>query len=126
MKKIVVALTLSFSALMASSAITAAPQFESEVHAEQPTAKIKRVREKRDFNEPEQRSREQRGMKRLQHMKWQTGYVMPQHYRSDGYKIEYKDNNLPKPARNQQWYKINDNYILLNSETNSIVKIQGM
>jgi Ni/Co efflux regulator RcnB len=126
MKKIVVALTLSFSALMASSAITAAPQFESEDYAEQPAPKMKKIREKYDINEPEHRSREQRGMKRLQHMKWQTGYVMPQHYRSDGYKVEYKDNNLPKPARNQQWYKINDNYILLNSETNSIVKIQGM
>ena len=86
--------------------------------------KGKKMRDKRDFNEPEQRSREQRGMKRLQHMKWQTGYVMPQHYRSDGYKVEYKDNNLPKPARNQQWYKINNNYILLNSDNNSIVRIE--
>lgn len=124
MKKILASLAISFSALMASSAITAAPQFEPDIDAEQPAPKMKKMREKRDFNEPEQRSREQRGVKRLQHMKWQTGYVMPQHYRSDGYKVEYKDNNLPKPARNQQWYKINNNYILLNSETNSIIKIQ--
>ena len=124
MKKILASVAISFSALIASSAITAAPQFEPELNVEQPAPKSKKMREKRDFNEPEQRSREQRGVKRLQHMKWQTGYVMPQHYRSDGYKVEYKDNNLPKPARNQQWYKINNNYILLNSDNNSIVRIE--
>jgi Ni/Co efflux regulator RcnB len=125
MKKILAGLAISFSALMASSAITAAPQFDPELQEEQmqpPSGK--KMREKRDLNEPEQRSREQRGMKRLQHMKWQTGYVMPQHYRSDGYKVEYKENNLPKPARNQQWYKINNNYILLNSDNNNIVRIE--
>lgn len=124
MKKILAGIAISFSALMASSALTAAPQFDTESYAETPQTQMKKMREKRDVHEPEHRSREQRGMKRLQHMKWQTGYVMPQHYRSDGYKVEYKDNNLPKPARNQQWYKINNHYILLNADTNSIVKIQ--
>ena len=124
MKKILATVAISFSALMASTALNAAPQFEPQSEAEAVQPNLQKKRDKRDMHEPEHRSREQRGMKRLQHMKWQTGYVMPQHYRSDGYKVEYKNNNLPKPARNQQWYKINNNYILLNSETNSIVKIQ--
>ncbi|MBD0075551.1 RcnB family protein, partial [Acinetobacter baumannii] len=55
----------------------------------------------------ERRMREERGFERLKQHRWQPGYVMPQHYRGNGYKVDYKDNNLPKPDRNQQWYKIN-------------------
>ena len=51
---------------------------------------------------------------------------MPQHYRGNSYKVDYKDTNLPKPARNQQWYKINNDYILVDSDSNSIVNIRGM
>lgn len=75
--------------------------------------------------EERHREREERGVRRLQQHKWQAGYVMPQHYRSDGYKIDFRDNNLPKPARNQQWYKINNDYILVDSEDNSIIQIMG-
>ena len=71
----------------------------------------------------ERRQREERGVQRLKQHKWQTGYVMPQHYRGDGYKVEYRDFNLPKPARNQQWYKINNDFILVDADSNSIVRI---
>lgn len=123
MQKILASLAISLSALMASSALTAAPQVEYFPELEAKQKKNHTKREQRHFTDAQHNSREQRGMKRLQQMKWQTGYVMPQHYRSDGYKVEYKEQNLPKPSRNQQWYKVNNQYILLNSETNSIVKI---
>ncbi len=71
------------------------------------------------------RMREERGVKRLQQLRWQPGYVMPQHYRGNGYKVEYKEHNLPRPDRKQQWYKINNDYILVNSENNSIIRIVG-
>lgn len=71
----------------------------------------------------ERREREERGVQRLKQHKWQTGYVMPQHYRGDGYKVEFRDFNLPKPARNQQWYKINNDFILVDADSNSIVRI---
>ena len=64
--------------------------------------------------------REERGFERLKQHRWQPGYVMPQHYRGNGYKVDYKDNNLPKPDRNQQWYKINNDYILVDTDSNSI------
>jgi len=73
----------------------------------------------------ERRMREERGVERLKQHRWQAGYVMPQHYRGNGYKVDYKDNNLPRPSRNEQWYKINNDYILVNSEDNSIIRIMG-
>ena len=79
-----------------------------------------------DNIQEQRREREERGVKRLQQHKWQMGYVMPQHYRGNSYKVDYKDENLPKPSRNQQWYKINNDYILVDSDNNNIVNIRGM
>ncbi|MBJ9722839.1 RcnB family protein [Acinetobacter calcoaceticus] len=73
----------------------------------------------------ERRMREERGFERLKQHRWQPGYVMPQHYRGNGYKVDYKDNDLPRPGRNQQWYKINNDYILVDTDSNSIVSIRG-
>ena len=73
----------------------------------------------------ERRMRQERGVERLRQHRWQEGYVMPQHYRGNSYKVDYKNNNLPKPGRNEQWYKINNDYILVNSDDNSIVRIRG-
>ena len=73
----------------------------------------------------ERRMRQERGVERLRLHRWQEGYVMPQHYRGNSYKVDYKNNNLPKPGRNEQWYKINNDYILVNSDDNSIVRIRG-
>lgn len=72
------------------------------------------------------RQREERGLRRLQQHQWQPGYVMPQHYRGNGYKVDYRKYNLPKPAKNQQWYKINNDYILIDSDSNNIIKIQQL
>ena len=73
----------------------------------------------------ERRMRQERGVERLKQHRWQAGYVMPQHYRGNSYKVDYKNNNLPKPGRKEQWYKINNDYILVNSDDNSIVRIMG-
>jgi Ni/Co efflux regulator RcnB len=133
MQRILASVAISFSALIANSSIVAAPADSAEL---QPSMKVERDQMKKHREahhrsldaqsmEERRRLREQRGMKRLQQMKWQTGYVMPQHYRSDGYKVEYKEHNLEKPERNQQWYKINSDYILLDSETHSILEIKA-
>ncbi len=71
----------------------------------------------------ERRLREERGLQRLKQHRWQMGYVMPQHYRGDGYKVEYREYNLPKPNRNQQWYKINNDFILVDADSNNILRI---
>lgn len=128
MKKILTVLAMSFSALLSSNFATAAPQFDRD-SADHPRHQAHNKREFRadaeERMQDKRRMREERGVKRLQQLRWQPGYVMPQHYRSNGYKVEYKDHKLPKPDRKQQWYKVNNDYILVNSENNSIVRIIG-
>lgn len=129
MKKILTILAISFSALMANSVTTAAPH-DNGRDWDQPRHQSK-GRDFRDNDDDDDRMqdkrrvREERGVKRLQQHKWQTGYVMPQHYRGNGYKVDYKEHDLPKPSRNQQWYKINNDYILVDTDSNNIVRIQG-
>lgn len=130
MKKILTILAISFSALMANSVTTAAPHDNDRDWDQPRNQSDNRGRDFRDNDDDERmqdkrRVREERGVKRLQQHKWQTGYVMPQHYRGNGYKVDYKEHDLPKPSRNQQWYKINNDYILVDTDSNNIVRIQG-
>ncbi len=133
MKKILTVLAISFSALMISSLTTAGPHHDQDRGYDHPrnfnSDKKQNFRDSDDNDERMQekrRMREERGVQRLQQHKWQTGYVMPQHYRGNGYKVEYQDHDLPRPDRKQQWYKINNDYILVNSENNNIIRIRGM
>ena len=126
MKKLLVALTMSISTLMLTNVANAAPHFDDERHMDQRQGQAKKFRDRADDDhEDRRRMREERGVKRLQQMKWQPGYVMPQHYRGNGYKVEYKDHKLPKPDRRQQWYKVNNEYILVDSDNHSIIRILG-
>ncbi|MPW44421.1 RcnB family protein [Acinetobacter guerrae] len=130
MKKILTVLTLSLTALISTVAV-AGPYFDRDNSDDFPqTRKERGYDHNRDHDDEQLRSeqrrvREERGVQRLKQHRWQAGYVMPQHYRGNGYKVEYRDHNLPKPDRNQQWYKINNDYILVNSSTNDIIRILG-
>lgn len=130
MKKILTAMTLSLCAMLVSTNFAnAAPHSEDSRDFDQNDRGRGHDRGfKRDFQSDDtqdrRKMREERGVKRLQQHKWQTGYVMPQHYRGNSYKADYKQNNLPKPGNNQQWYKINNDYILIDSGTNNIVQIR--
>ena len=130
MKKILTVLAISFCGLMTVHTSYADPRFDHP-RAEQRGDEQKRMRglqreqdDDADDLQEKRRMREERGVKRLKQHRWQTGYVMPQHYRGDGYKFDYRDADLPKTARNQQWYKINNDYILVDLGSNNIVKIQ--
>ncbi|MFT4019933.1 MAG: RcnB family protein [Acinetobacter sp.] len=70
------------------------------------------------------KQREERGFQRLQKLKWQPGYTIPQHYRGESYKVDYDTYRLPRPTRNQQWYKINNEYLLVDSDNNTIIQIR--
>lgn len=128
MNKMLAAMAISISALLATDFAAASP--ENEQHGLDAPDHVKnrhRSHDMRGSNDnkhgEQRRPREENGVKRLQQMRWQQGYVMPQHYRGNRYKVEYKDFNLPKPARNQQWYKVNKDYLLVDGESNNIIKI---
>ena len=133
MKKILAIIAISLSTLLTAQISSAGPHFDDDNGFDRGKSdrgdrgRNHRDRGNDDDNIQEQRrEREERGVKRLQQHKWQMGYVMQQHYRGNSYKVDYKDENLPKPSRNQQWYKINNDYILVDSDNNNIVNIRGM
>lgn len=128
MKKILSVLAISLNALMASSLTAAAPHHDDDRGFDKPRhEQSRKYREYREENSDERfekrRMREERGVQRLQQLKWQEGYVMPQHYRGNSYKVDSKDSSLPKASRNEQWYKVNNNYILVNTDSNTIIRI---
>lgn len=135
MKKILTVLTISLSAMLCSTLAPAAPHgfdsrgdYDNDQRGPRDRGRGFENRGQRNFDNQDfqdrRKVREERGVQRLQQHQWKTGYVMPQHYRGNSYKTDFKQNNLPKPSRNQQWYKINNDYILVDSDNNNIVRIQ--
>src|SRR5690606_41639172 len=106
MKKVLVALAISCSTFMLSNVVIAAPHFNDESRMDSRRGHDKK--KAREFREEEQqdnrRMREERGAKRLQQLRWQLGYVMPQQYRGYGYNVEYQAHSLPIPDRKPLWY----------------------
>ena len=134
MKKMLTIMTISLSAMLISTFAPAAPhgydrgddyhdRRDSRDRGQGFENRGNRNFDDQDFQD-RRKYREERGVQRLQQHQWQTGYVMPQHYRGNSYKANFKENNLPKPSRNQQWYKINNDYILVDSDNNNIVRIK--
>ena len=124
MKNKFLILTLTLFALFSSGISVAKPPFEHDNENRGGGWKQQFFERADDDNRMrDRRMREERGVERLKQHRWQAGYVMPQHYRGNSYKVDYKDNQLPKPKRNEQWYKINNDYILINMDDNSIVRI---
>lgn len=53
---------------------------------------------------------------------WKAGQVIPSQYRK-GRSVDHKKySNLTKPAKNQQWVKVNNDYVLINTVNHKIIK----
>jgi Ni/Co efflux regulator RcnB len=126
MKNFFIILVLGSTTLLSSMGSFAGPHFDRDDDSRGGGWQGRNFDRPDDENRMrERRMREERGVERLKQHRWQAGYVMPQHYRGNGYKVDYKYNNLPRPGRNEQWYKINNDFILVNSDDNSIIRIMG-
>lgn len=79
-----------------------------------------RAHERADYRD--QSERKVRIERRVQTFQWKAGYKMPQHYRGDGYKVDFRQQNLTPPGRNQQWYKIRGEYVLIDTDSHTIIK----
>lgn len=54
---------------------------------------------------------------------WKSGQAIPSQYRSAN-PVDYKRySKLTKPGKNQQWIKVNSDYVLVNTNTHKVVKI---
>lgn len=114
MKSLVSAITLSLSALVATSAM-AAPQDHSHATHTSHSSQTHQQTVKHNTHTQHAQSQQQ---------SWKTGNAFPSQYHSAGYKIDYKQHkNLNKPTKHQQWYKVNGQYILMNTTNHKIVKV---
>lgn len=125
MKKVLTTIAVSLSALIASSAM-AAPQHDPRFnHQPPPPAHWKNNDHRGNDHKWNNDNRYQQ--KRVNPSRdWRVGQTLPRSYDSSRYKIDYRDTKrLSKPSRNQEWYKINGDYVLVNEKNNKIVRIIG-
>lgn len=54
---------------------------------------------------------------------WQSGQYLPQRYHHSNYAIDHrKARHLPHPGRHQQWYRIDHQYVLIDTDNHRIIR----
>lgn len=115
MKKVLSTVLLSITTLMSTVAI-AGPHDEHRDHSRNTSHWEKQDRFNNQYKN--QRINPSRD--------WRVGQKLPNAFESSRYKVDYKDTrHLNKPSRNQSWYKVNGDYVLVNERNNKIIRIIG-
>lgn len=113
MKKILSAIALSMSAILSASAI-AAPNDHRDHRYDS--------RDKAHWNDKGRDNRYSNSVNPSRD--WRIGQTLPRQYSSPRYEVSNSTlKRLPKANRNQQWYQINGDYVLVNERNDKIVKI---
>ncbi|MDQ9010670.1 RcnB family protein [Acinetobacter gerneri] len=106
MKKIISAIAFTVSTALAASSAMAAPN---------------------DHHYPQHQNSHQQVVKHntphANKDQWKVGHTYPSQYRGAGYKVDHKQyKKLSRPGHNQQWYKVNGQYVLVNTQNHHIIK----
>ena len=110
---------VSLSALVASS-VMAAPQHDPRGYDRQQP----HWNSQKDHKWKDDRSYNQRHVNPSRD--WRVGQSLPRQFDSKRFQISDREaRRLPNTNRNQQWYKINNDYVLVNERNNKIVRILG-
>ena len=119
MKKILTTIALSLSALMATSAM-AAPDHRYDDHQRYNHAQQNKHDSRWDNNNRYDNKRVNPSRD------WRKGQTLPRQYSSSRFQVSDREaRQLPKSSRNQQWYKVNGDYVLVNERTNRIISIRN-
>lgn len=113
MKNIAKALILSLSTAVALPAFAAPNNGQPEQH--QPASS----------HQKDNRQAQNHQKKQIQpNRDWKAGQKVPSQYRGASYKVNPAHNKrLTKPGKNQQWIKVNGDYVLTNMVTHTIIKV---
>ena len=128
MKKVLTTIALSLSALVATSAM-AAPQHDPRYnHAPNHPAQHwdHKDAKKWDDRRDDRRWDDKRYNNRVVNPSrdWRVGQKLPNQYDNRRFEVSsYEERRLPKASKNQQWYKINGDYVLVNDRNDKIVRI---
>lgn len=122
MKKVLTTITLSLSAIIATSAIAAPQQYDPRFNHQPP------AHWNSNNKHPDQshwsNSNKYNNPRVNPSRDWRVGQPLPRQYDSSRYKVDYREaRHLKKTSRNQAWYKINGDYVLVNTKTDRILRI---
>lgn len=125
MKKLFTAIAISMSALMATTAM-AAPQHYQD-HRDNRYQQTKPAPHWNNQQQDHRFDRHDRNKASVNPSReWRTGQTLPRQYSSSRFEADRNQiKRLPKAGRNQQWYKINGDYVLVNERNDRIVRIIG-
>jgi Ni/Co efflux regulator RcnB len=118
MKSLISIITLSLSAVLATSAM-AAPDHRSHDGRYAPAphwshdAKDRHYDQKRFAPQHVNPSRE-----------WRSGQRFPEFFNHSRFQVSHSQaKRLPKAGRHEQWFKINGDYVLVNERNDRIIRI---
>jgi len=116
------AIILSLSSALVATPVMAAPQeHHSQQHGQQQHTAQHQAKD--SIKAPQHNIKK---TERPSH-DWQQGHKVPTQYHSNSFKVDAsKYKKLSKPTKNQQWIKVNGDYVLMNTATYKVIKvIQG-
>lgn len=125
MKKVLTAIAISMSALMATTAMAAPNDHRDDRH--HPKANPQWNKDHRDSRANDHRFDKKAHSSSLNPSRqWRTGQELPRQFASSRYEVNKNElRRLPKAGHNQQWLKINGDYVLVNERNDRILKIIG-
>ena len=141
MNRLIKAVIFSFSTALVAAPAFAAPQDQrnnaehaTQNHNDAPNhndAHKDASNHHADEHKPAPQAAQQPGQQKPNHDKaprpsasWKPGNPVPTQYRGQGYKVDHKKfKKLSKPGKNQQWIKVNGDYILMNVVNDKVIKI---
>ena len=129
MKKILSTLALSLSVLVATSAM-AAPQHDPRFAQNHGKPTPPAHWNQKDAKKWEQDKRHQANRfddRRVNPSReWRSGDKLPKQFESNRYRLNgHETRHLPRMGKNQSWYKVNGDYVLVNDRNNKIVRVIG-
>ena len=125
MNTLIKAIVLSVTASVMAASAFAAPQdnHNQSKHVEQHQVDQHKKQVDQHNNQPVVQKEQAQKHTVKPSRDWKAGQVIPSQYRK-GQSVDHKKySKLTKPAKNQQWVKVNSDYVLINTVDHKIVKI---
>lgn len=133
MNTLVKALVLSISTALIATSVMAAPQqhqSQQNNHHDQQQGNASAQHQIQSNHTPQSAIHKSQPQKSVSHKSinpsrdWKVGQKVPNQYYTSSYKVDHsKYKKLTKPARNQQWIKVNGDYVLTNMMSHTVIKI---
>ena len=128
MKTLISTLVLAVSAVMLSVSATAAPHHHhSQVRYVQHDKKSSHHQHKHERYHTHSQRYDRHRYDNYRQFKptrdWRVGMTIPYRYQSQQYRIDHRHHRLGKPNKNQQWLRINGDYVLVNVKNQKVVRL---